>query len=155
MKKFVTKVLDKIETHFMTSVIFLQVCMLFDIIKQYTANVPECYIPTNYGTTAWNQAMASHVGFVIIRFHDVGLLAAQSTPSKPAGPMGCFFIWLFPHQPVWQGMPYQEPATARIAGWIIEAHKPNHLAKFLQHLGGAECYVHFLICLMCFYAYHS
>jgi hypothetical protein len=70
--------------------------MLFDIIKQYTANVPECYILMNYGTTAWNQTMASHVDFVIIRFHDVGLLAAQSTPSNPGGPMGCFFVWLFP-----------------------------------------------------------
>jgi hypothetical protein len=43
MKKFGTKVLDKNETHFMTSIIFLQVLMLFDIIKQYTADVPECY----------------------------------------------------------------------------------------------------------------
>jgi len=52
MKKFGTKVLDKNETHFMTSILFPQVLMLFDIIKQYTANVPNCYILMNYGTTA-------------------------------------------------------------------------------------------------------
>jgi hypothetical protein len=52
MKKFGTRVLEKNETHFMTSKFFPQVLMLFDIIKQYTANVPECYILTNYGTTA-------------------------------------------------------------------------------------------------------
>jgi len=106
MKKFGTKVLDKNETHFMTSIIFLLVLMLFDIIKQYTADVPECYILMKRGITAWNQTMASHVDFVIIRFHDVGLLAAQSTPSNPGGPVG-FFVWLFPHKPAWQGMPYQ------------------------------------------------
>jgi len=91
----------------MTSILFPQILMLFDIIKQYTANVPECYTLTNYGTTAWNQTVASHVGFVIIKFHDVGLFAARSTPSNPGGPMGCFFIWLFPHQLAWQVMPYQ------------------------------------------------
>jgi hypothetical protein len=52
MKKFGTKVLDKNETHFMTTIIFPQVLMLFDIIKQYTANVTECYSLTNYGSTA-------------------------------------------------------------------------------------------------------
>jgi hypothetical protein len=61
MKKFGTKVLDKNEgtkfldkneTCFMTSILLPQVFMLFDIIKQYTANVPECYILMNYGTTA-------------------------------------------------------------------------------------------------------
>lgn len=52
MKKFGTKVLDKSETHFMTSIVFPQVLKFFDIIKQYRANVPECYILTNYGTTA-------------------------------------------------------------------------------------------------------
>jgi len=52
MKKFGTKVLDKNETHFMTSILFPHILMLFDIIKQYTANVPECYILTNCGNTA-------------------------------------------------------------------------------------------------------
>jgi len=52
MKKFGTKVLDKNETHFMTSIIFLLVLMLFDIIKQYTADVPECYILMKRGITA-------------------------------------------------------------------------------------------------------
>jgi hypothetical protein len=52
MKKIGTKVLDKNETHFMTIILFPQVLMLFDVIEQYTANVPECYILPSYGTTA-------------------------------------------------------------------------------------------------------
>jgi hypothetical protein len=50
MKKVGTKVLDKNETHFMT--LLPQNIMLFNITKQYTENVPECYILPSYGTTA-------------------------------------------------------------------------------------------------------
>jgi hypothetical protein len=45
------------------------------------------------------------LGFVIIRFYDVGLLAMHSNPSSPGGPMGCVFIWLLPTNQPGKGGP--------------------------------------------------
>jgi hypothetical protein len=44
------------------------------------------------------------LGFIIIRFYDVGLSAAQSNPSSPGGPVG-FVIWLLPTNQPGKGGP--------------------------------------------------
>lgn len=51
MKKVGAKALEKNETHFTTIILFPQILRHFDIIKQYIANVPECYIHPSYSIT--------------------------------------------------------------------------------------------------------
>ena len=62
MKKVGRKGLEKNGTHIMTTIFFPQALRLFDVIKQYTANVPECYIRPSYGTTACRDSLGIPCG---------------------------------------------------------------------------------------------